>query len=150
MASTAVTIYGNLTSDPELKYFTGGTPKLEFSIAANETWTDKDGERQEKTSFFDVVAWRNLAEDSANILEKGMGVIIVGRLEQQTWEDKETGAKRSRVNVLADRIGANVGSLSAITRKSRSDAEGGAKKFPAKASPSQQLSKKVVEDDEPF
>ncbi len=146
MASTAVTIYGNLTGDPELKFFTGGTPKLEFSIAANETWTDKDGERQEKTSFFDVVAWRNLAEDSANILEKGMGVIIVGRLEQQTWEDKETGAKRSRVQVLADRIGANVGSLSSATRKTRSDSDGGAKKAPAKTAPA----KKIVEDDEPF
>jgi single-strand DNA-binding protein len=146
MASTAVTIYGNLTSDPELKFLTGGAPKLEFSIACNEYWNDKDGERQEKTSYFDVVAWRNLAEDAANILEKGMSVIIVGRLEQQTWEDKETGAKRSRVQLLADRIGANVGGLSEVTRKPRSEGEGGAKK----ANPVKKATAKVVEEDEPF
>jgi single-strand DNA-binding protein len=144
MASTAVTIYGNLTSDPELKYLTGGAGKLEFSIACNEYWTDKDGGRQEKTSYFDVVAWRNLAEDAANILEKGMSVIIVGRLEQQTWEDKESGAKRSRVQLLADRIGANVGGLETVTRKSRAD--GDAKK----ANPVKKATAKVVEEDEPF
>lgn len=144
MASTQVTLIGNLTSDPELKFMTNGSGKLEFSIACNEYWTDKEGERQEKTSYFDIVAWRNLAEEGANILEKGMGVIVVGRMEQQTWEDKETGAKRSRVQVLADNIGPRVGGLASVTRKTRS--EDGAKKAPAKPAPA----KKVVEDDEPF
>lgn len=144
MASTQVTLVGNLTSDPELKFLTGGSAKLEFSIACNEYWNDKDGERQEKTSYFDIVAWRNLAEDGANILEKGMSVVVVGRMEQQTWEDKETGAKRSRVQVLADRIGANVGGLSAVTRKARSE-DGGAKK------PAPQKKTQVIpEDEEPF
>lgn len=144
MASTQVTLIGNLTSDPDLKFMTNGSGKLEFSIACNEYWTDKEGERQEKTSYFDIVAWRNLAEEGANILEKGMGVIVVGRMEQQTWEDKETGAKRSRVQVLADNIGPRVGGLASVTRKTRSD--DGAKKAPAKPAPA----KKVVEDDEPF
>jgi single-strand DNA-binding protein len=145
MASSAVTLFGNLTSDPELKFMTNGSAKLEFSIACNEYWNDKDGERQEKTSYFDIVAWRNLAEDAANILEKGMSVIVLGRMEQQTWEDKETGAKRSRIQVLADRVGANVGGLSAITRKARAE-DGGAKK-PAAAS---KQTAKVSEEDEPF
>lgn len=101
---------------------------------------------KEKTSYFDVVAWRNLAEDAANILEKGMSVIIVGRLEQQTWEDKESGAKRSRVQLLADRIGANVGGLSEVTRKARTEGEGGVKK----ANPVKKATAKVVEEDEPF
>jgi single-strand DNA-binding protein len=144
MASTQVTLIGNLTSEPELKYMTNGSGKLEFSIACNEYWTDKEGERQEKTSYFDIVAWRNLAEEGANILEKGMGVIVVGRMEQQTWEDKETGAKRSRVQVLADNIGARVGGLESVERKKRS--EDGAKKAPTKTAPA----KKVVEEDEPF
>ena len=148
MASTQVTLIGNLTSDPDLKFMTNGSGKLEFSIACNEFWTDKEGERQEKTSYFDIVAWRNLAEEGANILEKGMGVIIVGRMEQQTWEDKETGAKRSRVQVLADNIGARVGGLASVARKPRS--EDGAKKFPAQAPASKQFSKKVVQEDEPF
>lgn len=143
MPASSVTIMGNLTQDPELKFMTSGTPKLDFSVAVNEYWTDKDGERQEKTSFLNVVAWRNTAEDAANILEKGMSVVVVGRLEQNSWEDKETGEKRSRVQILADRIAVNVGSISAVTRKARS--EDGAKKAPAKKAPS-----KVVEDDEPF
>lgn len=144
MASTQVTLIGNLTSEPELKYMTNGSGKLEFSIACNEYWTDKEGERQEKTSYFDIVAWRNLAEEGANILEKGMGVVIVGRMEQQTWEDKETGAKRSRVQVLADNIGARVGGLASVTRKTRSD-DGGKKPAQTKSAP-----KKVAEEDEPF
>jgi single-strand DNA-binding protein len=144
MASTQVTLIGNLTSEPELKYMTNGSGKLEFSIACNEYWTDKEGERQEKTSYFDIVAWRNLAEEGANILEKGMGVIVVGRMEQQTWEDKETGAKRSRIQVLADNIGARVGGLESVERKKRSE-DGGAKKPASKPAP-----KKVAEEDEPF
>lgn len=143
MASTQVTLIGNLTSDPTLKFMTNGSGKLEFSIACNEYWTDKEGERQEKTSYFDVIAWRNLAEEGANILEKGMGVIVVGRMEQQTWEDKETGAKRSRVQVLADNIGPRVGGLASVERKTRSE-DGGKK--PA----SKPATKKVVEEEEPF
>lgn len=144
MASTQVTLVGNLTSDPELKFMTNGSGKLTFSLACNEYWNDKDGERQEKTSYFDVVAWRNLAEEGANILEKGMGVIIVGRMEQQTWEDKETGAKRSRIQVLADNIGARVGALESVERKKRS--EDGGKKPASKPAPK----KVVAEEEEPF
>ena len=145
MSSSPVTLIGNLTGDPDLKFLANGTPKLEFSVACNEYWTDKDGERQEKTSFFNIVVWRNLAEDAAAVLEKGIGVVISGRLEQQSWEDKESGEKRSRVQVLADRIGVNVGSISAITRKSRNE-DGGARK----SAPAKKVAQKVAEDDEPF
>lgn len=145
MSSSAVTITGNLTQDPELKFMSSGTAKLDFSVAVNEYWTDKEGERQEKTSFLNVVAWRNLAEDASAVLEKGMSVVISGRLEQNSWEDKDTGEKRSRVQILADRIAINVGSISAVTRKSRSE-DGGAKKAVAKK-PAQA---RITEDEEPF
>jgi len=144
MSSSPVVLIGNVTQDPELKYMTSGTAKLEFSVACNEYWTDKDGERQEKTSFFNIVAWRNLAEDASAVLEKGIGVVVSGRLEQQSWEDKDSGEKRSRVQVLADRIGVNVQSINEVTRKPRS--EEGAKKAPAKKAPA----KVVQEDEEPF
>ncbi len=145
MSSSAVTITGNLTQDPELKFMTSGTAKLDFSVAVNEYWTDKEGERQEKTSFLNVIAWRNLAEDASAVLEKGMSVVVSGRLEQNSWEDKDTGEKRSRVQILADRIAINVGSISAVTRKSRSE-DGGAKKAVAKK-PAQS---RITEEDEPF
>ena len=143
MASTTVTVTGNLTRDPELTFTTSGQGKLDFSIACNEYWNDKNGERQEKTSYFDIVAWRNLAEDGANVLEKGMGVVITGRLEQQTWEDKETKKSRSKVQIVADRIAVNVGGISAITRKTRSEGDAPRKQAPKTTS-------RVVEEEEPF
>lgn len=146
MASTTVTLFGNLTRDPELTFTSAGQGKLDFSIACNEYWNDKNGERQEKTSYFDIVAWRNLAEDAGSILEKGLPVVIVGRMEQQTWEDKETGKPRSKVQVVADRIAVNVTGLGSVTRKVRDDKDASAKKV-SKPAP-----KKVVveEEDEPF
>ena len=90
MATAPVTLVGRLTQDPELKFLGNGTPKLNFSIAVNHFWKDASGESQEKTHFFNVIAWRNLAEDSAAILEKGLQVIVQGRLEQESWDDKDT------------------------------------------------------------
>jgi single-strand DNA-binding protein len=145
MASTTVTLFGNLTRDPELTFTTAGQGKLDFSIACNEYWNDKNGERQEKTSYFDIIAWRNLAEDAANLLEKGLPVVIVGRMEQQTWEDKETGKPRSKVQVVADRIAVNVTGISSVSRKVR-DA-GDAPKKAAKPAPKKAV---VEEEDEPF
>ena len=83
MSASPVTLVGNLTADPELKFLPTGVGKLAFSIAVNHYWTDQDGEKQEKTSFFNVVAWRNLAEDAANVLAKGVRVVVTGRLEQR-------------------------------------------------------------------
>ena len=119
---------------------------MDFSIACNEYWNDKNGERQEKTSYFDIVAWRNLAEDAANLLEKGLPVVIVGRMEQQTWEDKETGKPRSKVQVVADRIAVNVTGISSVSRKVRDNADAPAKKA-SKPAPKKAV---VEEEDEPF
>ena len=96
----------------------------------------------EETSFFNVVAWRKLAEDTADVLEKGVGVIVQGRLEQRSWEDKE-GNKRSTVEVVAENVAIQTRSISDFTRKRGGDnAEGGSKRATA-ASPRQ---KELVED----
>lgn len=128
MSASPVTLVGNLTADPELKFLPTGVGKLAFSIAVNHYWTDQDGEKQEKTSFFNVVAWRNLAEDAANVLAKGVRVVVTGRLEQRSWDDKESGAKRSTIEVLADNIGLSVGNIDSFVRKQK--AEGGAQFTP--------------------
>jgi len=128
VSASPVTLVGNLTADPELKFLPTGVGKLAFSIAVNHYWTDQDGEKQEKTSFFNVVAWRNLAEDAANVLAKGVRVVVTGRLEQRSWDDKESGAKRSTVEVLADNIGLSVGNIDSFVRKQK--AEGGAQFTP--------------------
>ena len=123
MSASPVTLVGNLTADPELKFMPTGVGKLTFGIAVNHFWTDQDGEKQEKTSFFNVVAWRNLAEDAANVLTKGVRVVVTGRLEQRSWDDKETGTKRSTIEVLADNIGLNVGNIDSFVRKQKTEGQ---------------------------
>lgn len=121
-----VTIIGNLTADPELTYTTTGQGKLSFSVANTHVWYDAAGEKQEKTSYFNVTAWRYLAENSARTLEKGIGVVVYGRLEQRSYEDKE-GNKRSIVELVAEEIAISTKSLETIERRQRSEnGDGGA------------------------
>lgn len=132
--------------------FTGnGAAKLSFGVACSHFWTDQGGEKQEKTSFFNVVAWRNLAEDAANVLEKGMRVVVVGRLEQRTYEDKD-GQNRSVVELVADEIALAARGLESVARKQRS-AEGAAarpQKSRAAAAKTSSQGTMLVEEDEPF
>lgn len=125
MSGSPVTLVGNLTADPELKFLPTGVAKLGFGIAVNHYWTDQDGEKQEKVSFFNIVAWRNLAEDTANVLTKGVRVVVTGRLEQRSWDDKESGAKRSTVEVLADNIGLAVSNIESFVRKQKPEGQNG-------------------------
>ena len=118
VAFSPAIIIGNLTADPKLTYTDGGAALLKFGIASNHYYRDKNDEKQEKTSFFDVTAWRYLAEDSANVLEKGVGVIVQGRLEQRSWE-ADDGTKRSKVELIADHIGILTRSIEDFTRKRR-------------------------------
>ena len=120
-------IVGNLTRDPELNYTDSGVARLNFSIASNHYYKDAQGEKQEKTSFFNCTAWRYTAEDAADVLEKGIGVIVQGRLEQRSWEDKE-GNKRSSVDLIVDHVGILCRSIESLERKQRSQdgAQGGA------------------------
>lgn len=117
MAASPTTLIGNLTADPNLSFTGAGAARLTFSIAVNHVWRDADGEQQKKTSYFDCVAWRETAERAADVLEKGLGVVVVGRLEQRSWEDKDTGDKRSKIELVVDDIGANVRSIETITRR---------------------------------
>lgn len=114
-------IIGNVTADPELTFTANGQARLAFSVASNYVWYDQAGEKQEKVSYFNVIAWRYTAENSARVLEKGVGVVVTGRLEQRTWDDKETGQKRYAVEIIADEIAVNTRSIEAITRRQRQD-----------------------------
>ena len=103
MADSNITLVGNLTRDPELKFTQSGKAQTRFSIAVNRRW-QKNGEWEEQVSYFDVTCWAVLAENVANGVVKGNRVIVLGRLEQRTWETKE-GEKRSTVEVVADAVG---------------------------------------------
>lgn len=120
MATSPTTLTGNLTADPILSYTGSGTAKLVFSVAVNHVWRDADGEQQKKVSYFDCVAWRQTAENAADLLAKGIGVIVTGRLEQRSWEDKESGQKRSKIELVVDDVGLSVRSIATATRRESS------------------------------
>ena len=100
-----VTITGNLTREPEIRYTREGQATAQLGVAVNRRWQDRTTQEwQETTSFFDVVCWRDLAENVALSLTKGMRVVVTGRLEQRSWETDE-GEHRSKVEITADEIG---------------------------------------------
>ena len=103
-----VTIAGNLTRDPEIRYTRDGQASVTFGLAVNRRWQNRQTSQwEESTSFFDVVAWRELAENVALSLTKGARVTVSGRLEQRSWETDD-GERRSRVELVADDIGASL------------------------------------------
>jgi single-strand DNA-binding protein len=121
--SNSITLDGNLTRDPELRYTTGGRGVASFGLAVNRRY-QVNGEWQEQTSFFNVVAWAELGENAAATLTKGSRAIVFGRLEQRDYENRE-GEKRSTVEVVADDIGASLRWAQAtIQRNERSTSEG--------------------------
>ena len=124
MSTSAITISGNVTQEPELTFATNGAARLSFGVAVNQGYTDAQGEKVEKTSFFNVTAWRYLAENTARVLEKGIGVVVAGRLEQRTYEDKE-GNKRSVVDLIAEEIGIATRSLETVQRRVKTDSPQG-------------------------
>ncbi len=107
MANTT-TITGNLTREPEIRYTQNGQATTQLGVAVNRRWQDRaTQEWQEATSFFDVICWRDLAENVALSLTKGMRVVVTGRLEHRTWETEE-GEHRSKVEITADEVGASL------------------------------------------
>lgn len=97
-----VILAGNLTRDPETRSLPSGAQVTTFSIAVNRVFKDSSGNKQEKVSFFDCSAWGKLGETIAQYVKKGDGILVSGRLDQRSWDDKETGQKRSRVEVVLD------------------------------------------------
>ena len=102
-----VTVVGNLTAEPEIKTTKTGSSVLKVGVAVNRRWKNKQDEWEEEVSFFDVNAWGELADNVASSLSKGSRVIVSGRLEQQSWENKE-GQKQSKVVLVADDIGVSL------------------------------------------
>jgi single-strand DNA-binding protein len=99
-----VTLVGNLTRDPELRYTPGGTAVCDLSLAVNEKWKGKDGQMNEEVSFIDCTCWGKTAEVAAKYLSKGRSCLVSGRLKQDRWDDKTTGAKRSKIHVVVNVI----------------------------------------------
>lgn len=92
-------VMGNLTRDPELRSTPSGQQVASFAVATNRTWMDGSGERKEAVEYHEIVAWGKLGELAAQYLSKGRKVMVVGRLQTQSWE--KDGVKRSRTEIVA-------------------------------------------------
>lgn len=99
-----VMLIGNLTRDPELRYTPKGTAVADIALAINRVWNNEQNQRQEETTFVDITLWGRQAELAQQYLTKGRGVYIEGRLQMDTWDDKQTGQKRSKLKVVAENL----------------------------------------------
>ena len=155
MADSVVTIVGNLTRDPELRFTAGGKGIASFGVAVNRRW-QQNGEWQEKVSFFNVTAWDTLGENAAASLTKGTRIIVTGRLEQREYETKE-GEKRNVVEIVADEIGpslrwarAEVERISRDSSGSGSSSSGGGNASAPSNAGASRAPDPVYGDEEPF
>jgi single-strand DNA-binding protein len=97
-----VMIIGNVTRDPEIKYTPKGSAVVDIGIAVNRTFTPEGGERREETTYIDVTLWGRTAETAAEYCKKGRSVYVEGRLQLDSWEDKTSGQKRSKLRVVGE------------------------------------------------
>ncbi len=147
MADNSVTLVGNITREPELRFTGGGKGVASFGLAVNRRY-QMNGEWQEKVSFFNIVAWDSLGENAAASLHKGHRIIVTGRLEQRDYETRE-GEKRTVVEIIADEIGPSLRWARAeIERISRDSQGGGGSSAPS--SGGGRAPDPVYGDEEPF
>src|SRR5689334_13459114 len=99
-----VILLGNLTRDPEVRYTPKGSAVCDLGLAVNRSYTMDSGEKREEVTFVDVVLWSRLAEIAGEYLKKGRGVFIEGRLQLDTWDDKQTGQKRSKLKAVGEHL----------------------------------------------
>ena len=99
-----VMLMGNLTRDPELKYTPKGTAIADIGLAVNRTYTTDSGEKREEVTFIDVTLWGRVAEIVGEYCKKGRPLFVEGRLQLDTWDDKQTGQKRSKLKVVGENI----------------------------------------------
>jgi len=123
-------LIGNLTRDPELRSLPSGIKVCTFSIATNRVWKDKNGVRQESVDYHNVVVFGRQAETVAQYMKKGSSILVEGRMQTRSWDDKTSGEKKYRTEVVADRTqfgpkggntGSNVGTSSAGTKAPASE-----------------------------
>ena len=96
-------LIGNLTRDPELRSLPSGIKVCSFSLATNRVWKDKNGARQESTDYHNVVVFGRQAETVAQYMKKGSSILVEGRMQTRSWDDKTSGEKKYRTEIVADR-----------------------------------------------
>ena len=138
-----VLLLGNLTRDPEVRYTPKGSAVADLGLAVNRTYTTEGGEKREEVTFVDVTFWGRTAEVAGEYLKKGRSVFIEGRLQLDTWDDKQSGQKRSKLKVIGEMMqmlgsrpgGGSGGSAGGEAEEGERPARSGKAAPPPKASP---------------
>src|ERR1700722_13710631 len=150
MPDNTITVAGNITRDPELKFLNSGQAAVRLSIAVNRRWQNRQTQEwEERVSYFEVAGYGSMAENAANSLTKGTRVLVTGRLEQRSWET-ENGDKRSIVEINADEIAPSLRFATAVvTRTPRAEGSNFQSDRPASAPRNNEPSPYAF-DEEPF
>lgn len=121
-----ITVSGNVTRDPEMRFTPSGQGVVSFSVAVNRSWQNRQTQEwEEQTSFFDVKAWAQLAQNISDTISKGARVVVSGRLEQRSWET-EQGERRYAFEIVADDVAVSLLYATAtVNRNERREADGG-------------------------
>jgi single-strand DNA-binding protein len=126
-------VIGNLTRDPELRSLPSGIKVCTFSLATNRVWKDKNGARQESADYHNIVVFGRQAETVAQYMKKGSSILVEGRMQTRSWDDKTTGEKKYRTEIVADRTqfgpkrgstGGNVGTTSTGSKMPATESSG--------------------------
>ncbi len=146
-----VILIGNLGKDPEVKYTPSGTAVAKFSLATNERFKDKDGNWQDRTEWHNLVAWQRTAEIVGEYCKKGSQIYIEGRLRTDSWDDKETGQKKYRTEIVINDLlllgrgaGSGGGEGGGQSRKSSAD------NMDQRAPEPEHAASQITDDDIPF
>ena len=146
-----VILLGNLTRDPEVRYTPKGTAVTELGMAVNRVYTAENGEKREETTFVDVTLWGRTAEIAGEYLKKGRPVFIEGRLQLDTWDDKQSGQKRSKLRVVGEGLQLLGGRPGGGGGSGGGDEEGGSRSSSRPAPPPKASVPSEADDDEiPF
>ena len=135
-----VILVGNVGQDPEVKYTASGLPVAKVSLATNERFKDRNDAWQDRTEWHSVVAWQRLAEIVGEYVRKGSKLYIEGKLQTSTWEDKQSGEKKYRTEIVARDI---------VLLSSRDNGQKAGEKIPSEER-SPQPTPAIVDDDIPF
>lgn len=126
-----VLLIGNCTRDIEIRYTPKGTALAEIGLAVNRVYSTDDGEKKEEVTFVDVTLWGRLAEIAEKYVQKGQPIFIEGRLQLDSWDDKQTGQRRSKVRVVAENL-----QLLGSRSESKASSSGGGRPAPPQPKPS--------------
>ena len=125
-------LIGNLTRDPELRSLPSGVKVCSFSLATNRVWKDKNGVRQESADYHNVVVFGRQAETVAQYMKKGSSILVEGRMQTRSWDDKTSGEKKYRTEIVADRTqfgpkgggaGPSAGASGAVSKSSAEEVD---------------------------